>query len=190
MAYNVSRWAPNPDNYITCYVYNMITDEKIIFKTVPENISESYSADWQSTDIMGRSAPYLAYVSSAARTVSYSVILTRDILGELYKSTVEKCIRLVYPKYMNGGVVAPPFCYVRFGSMVYMFAVVNDVSVEWSGPFIGDTYSSTVDNKQDIDANDNLFSQAEISFSFTELRTDGQGLPTGNNLRRLTGKYF
>lgn len=190
MAYNVDQWAPSPADYMTCYLYNMLTDEKIIFKTLPESVSESYSADWQMTDIMGRSAPYAAYIGSAARTVSYSVTLMRDILGSSFKSTVERCIRLVYPKYVNGGVVAPPFCYVRFGGMISMFAIVNDVSVEWSGSIIGHTYGSTVKNKTNFDANENLYSQADISFSFTELRVDGQGLPTGDNLRRLTGKYF
>lgn len=190
MAYNVDRWAPNPANYMTCYIYNMITDEKIIFKTLPENVSESYSSDWQNTDVMGRTAPYIAYNMSSARTVNYTVMLERDILGDQFQSTIDQCIRLIYPKFMSGGVVAPPYCYVRFGGMVNMFAVVNDVSVDWSGSIIGHTYASTTENKYNMDANSNVFSQADVSFGFTELRTGGQGLPTGDNLRRLTGNYF
>lgn len=174
----ISSWSSPPkyntDDLITCYIYNMLNNQKIQFKTLPEDINESYSAEWQQTDIMGRSAPYIAYISNPARSVDYSVVLNRDILGdEGYKNTIDGLKKLVYPNYVGNSIVAAPYCYVRFGYIVKMFAVVESVSLSWSGTIIGDENSN---------ANEAMYSQCECSLSFIELRTEGQGLPTANSL--------
>lgn len=174
MPSDVGSWAPSPSNYMTCYIYNLLTNEKIVFQTLPDDVSESYSGEWQSTDVMGRSAPYQAFTGNPARTVDYSVTLNRDILGTDFEKTVDKCKRLVYPRYANDSIVVPPYCYVRFGGMITMYAIVESVSVSWNGTIIAD---------EDTDPNSNYFSQAEISFSFVELRVSGQGLPIATNLK-------
>lgn len=185
----------NPETYITCYIYNLITNEKIQFRTTPEGVSESYQASWQSQDVLGRSAPYLAYTGNPARSADYSVVLDRNLLGDPdFQNTIDQCKRLVYPKYTGGGIVIPPYCYVRFGGMLKMFAIVESVNVSWSGPFISSSTgsqpgSNTYSSAQSQDPNKNLMSQCEISFSFQEIRTRGQLIPTGQSLNERDSIY-
>ena len=190
MASYIKNWqTSNPDDYITCYIYNLVTDKKIQFKTLPEGINESYSAEWQSNDVLGRSAPYIAYGGNPARTVDYSVVLDRNIIGDPdFQNTINACISLVYPDYADNGIVIPPYCYVRFGGVIRMYAVVDNVGVSWSGPIISDNESdyATVES---ANPNKNLFAQAELSFSFTEIRTYGQSIPTGSNLHIFDSDY-
>lgn len=157
----------NPSEYITCYIRNMITDETIEFVTTPDSVSENYSASWQSHEVLGRSAPYYSYSGNDARSVSYSVKLFKDALGDKFLSTVRMCESLVYPRY-NGVLAIPPYCYVRFGGMIRMFAIVNSVSVSWGDVFIADDI---------VDANTNTFSTADISFDFTELIHNNHRIP-------------
>lgn len=197
----VGEWTKNnPRNYMICYIRDLINDRTITFKTLPESVSETYSSEWSSESVTGRSAPYMAYNGNPSRTVDYSVTLNRDILGDPdFQNTINKCKMLVYPNYAGGGIVTPPYCYVRFGGMIKMFAVVESVSVSWEGPIISGPAvldydrntkrSTTQTSLASSNANYNLMSQAEISFSFTEIRTRGQALPTGNNLNEY-GLYY
>lgn len=150
---------PNPQNIMTCYIHNMTTGTTITFPAYPEDLSEGYATTFNSTDVMGRSAPYLAYANNAARTVSYSVVLHDDICDNMM-SVVEQIKSLVYPIY-HGSIVQPPYCRVKFGQMVSMYAVVDSVDFSWSDTVIEDNQH---------------FSKVEVSFSFTELRI--QSLPT------------
>ena len=190
MAYNGAlSWVPyRPDSLITCYIYNLITDERIEFVVIPEGVTETYSAEWTTQDILGRSAPYLAFVGNPARTVEYSIQLDRDILGDpVYENTIDSCKRLVYPNYTAGGIVVPPYSYIRFGGIIKMFAVVESVSVSWSGTIISNSDDTPGGGYQgNTSPNDNLYSQCELSFSFTEIRTRNQLLPTAKNLNVIT----
>ena len=198
------------ETLVTCYIYNLITNEKIQFKTLPESISESYQGSWQPQDILGRSAPYFAFLSNSARTADYSVTLDRNILGDpQYVNTINQCKRLVYPNYAGGGIVVPPYCYVRFGGMLKMFAIIENVSLSWSGVYISGSSQSRSDrtiesnartftsgqewnsysSKESEDPNKNVLSQCEISFSFQEIRTQNQLLPTGSNLNEVDSNY-
>lgn len=188
----VNHWESiNPEKYITCYIYNLITNEKIIFKTTPEGVTESYQASWSSQEVLGRSAPYLAYNNNSARTADYSVLLDRNIMGDPdYLKTIDQCKRLVYPKYTGGGLVIPPYCYVRFGGMLKMFAIVESVNVSWSGVFLSsDDSRNNFSTSAGGDPNKNVLSQCEVSFSFQEIRTRGQLIPTGQSLNEREESY-
>jgi hypothetical protein len=167
----------NPSEYITCYIRNMITDETITFETLPDSVSESFSASWSPHEVLGRSAPYYNYSGNDARSVSYSIKLYKDALADKFLTTVRQLESLVYPSY-NGIVAKPPFCYVRFGGMVKMFAIVNSVSVSWGDTIIADDYT---------DANENTFSTADVSIDFVELIHGGHqipvALPDGSGVR-------
>lgn len=166
----------NPETYITCYIRNMITDETITFATTPDSVTENVSASWSSHEVLGRSAPYYNYGGNDARSVSYGVKLFKDALGDKFLTTIRQCQSLVYPQY-QGVFAVPPYCYVRFGGMVKMFAIVNSVSVSWDGVFIATDES---------DPNINTLSTADISFDFTELISGShkipQALPGGSGL--------
>ena len=191
MASYVGEWVQSkPSDYITCYIYNLITNKRIQFRTIPDGVNENYSVEWTSQDIMGRSAPYLAYMGNPARTVDYTVTLDRNIMGDPdFQNVINDCKKLVYPKYTGGGIVVPPYCYIRFGGMVKMFAVVDSVGVSWSGPVIATAKDNPYATTESKDPNKNLFAQCELSFSFTEIRTRGQLLPTGNSLNEFDTSY-
>jgi hypothetical protein len=154
----------NPNAYITCYIRNMITGETIEFVTLPEDINENVSASWATHEVMGRSAPYFNYSGNDARSVSYNVKLFKDALGDKFVTTVRQLQSLVYPRY-SGALVIPPYCYVRFGKMVKMFAIVNSVSVNWDGTFI------------DGEPNSNTYSVADVGLDFSELISSGNRIP-------------
>lgn len=157
-----------PSEYITCYIYNMLTGETIEFETLPDSVTENFSASWNSHEVLGRSAPYYNYGGNDARSVSYGVKLFKDALGESFIETVRQIESLVYPQY-SGPMAIPPYCYVRFGGMVKMFAIVNSVSINWGDTIIADDYT---------DANENTFSTADVSIDFTEIITYGHPIPT------------
>ena len=157
----------NPTQIVPCYIVNLITGMKINFATLPTDVSEDYAASFGSQQPMGRSSPYFNYENSEARTVSYSVTLHKDIVPDM-ENVVLECKKLVYPKY-TGSLVTPPYCYVRFGAMINMTAIVNSVSIEWggaAGTILGDTLDS-----ESLGGNASpTYSDVQLSFSFTELR--------------------
>lgn len=142
------------------YIINMITDKKVVFKTFPEDVSETYAASWETTDIRGRSAPYIGYAGNEARSVSYSITLQDDTCDNMM-DVIKFLKGLVYPRY-SGSIVIPPYCLVHFGGMINsMTAVVNNVSISWGGTI--------------LDGSDH-YSKAEISLDFTELKL--RSIPT------------
>ena len=157
----------NPTQIVPCYIVNLVTGMKINFATLPTDVSEDYSASFGSQQPMGRSSPYFNYENSEARTVSYSVTLHKDIVPDM-ENVVLECKKLVYPKY-TGSLVTPPYCYVRFGAMINMTAIVNSVSIEWggaAGTILCDTlYSESLGGNASP-----TYSDVQLSFSFTELR--------------------
>lgn len=140
---------------IHCYVINLLTDTKITFKVPPEELTESVSASFEPQEIRGRSAPFFSYNSNGARTVSFTVTLHEEYCAGGIWKTVNQLKALVYPTY-SGSIVRPPKCYVRFGSMVGMRAIIENVSVSWEKPYIQDVGKRIVFNK------------ASVSLEFTE----------------------
>lgn len=164
---------------ITNYIINNITGDKIVFKTLPEDISESYAASFDSTEVRGRSAPYFGYAGSEARSVTYSITLSEDILGDEYMNIIGKLKALVYPKY-SGSLVIPPYCTIKLGDMIdYMYAVVNSVSVSWSGTILSDNTSLMYDVTNPKSFSKQHYSKAEVSLDITQIIREN--LPTANN---------
>ena len=150
---------PSPDNIMICYIINRITDQVIKFPSYPTDVNESFSAEYNPKDIMGRSAPYFSFGGNGARSVGYSLKVSDDICPDLM-GLVRSIKGLVYPKYY-GSVVQPPYCYVKFGEMVAMNAILESVDFTWS--------ETVLDGSQH-------FSVVDINFSFQELRLDS--IPT------------
>lgn len=158
---------------ISCYIIDLLTDTTLRFSLIPDELSETVSASWDTTDIRGRTAPFIGYSGNSARTVSYSLTLhaeyvpNRDIL-----SMVNKLKSLCYPR-IEGAIITPPICYVRFGDMVKMRAIVENISVSWEKPII--------DNR--------VFSKAEVSMEFTQFYSS-KDLPTHSSMIKDGGNSF
>lgn len=158
----------NPQDIVSCYIINYLNGDTIIFATLPEDMSENYTTEWNSQTPMGRSAPFISYQNNGSRTVDFSVKLHYDICPDMM-DVVKRLKGFTYPKY-NGSLVQPPFCYVHFGNMVNMKAVINSISFQWDG---------TLSSDEIMNQPTGSFTSCNISFNFTELRIDS--LPTVSN---------
>lgn len=152
----------DPNSIITCYIINRITDTVIKFPSYPADVNESFNAEFNPKDIMGRSAPYFSFGGNGSRSVGYTIKVSDDICPDLM-GLVRSIKGLVYPKYY-GSIVQPPYCYVKFGEMVAMNAILESVDFTWSETVLeGSQHLSVVD----------------INFSFQELRLDSIPTTTG-----------
>lgn len=157
---------------IQCYIINLLSDSVIRFRLIPDDFSESLSANYEQQEIRGRSAPFISYNATGARTVSLSVTLYDEFCDEGILPTVNKLKALVYPSY-EGSIVLAPKCFVRFGHMIGMRAVVDSVGVNWEKPIL-----FSLDGKQ-------VFNKAEVSLEFTEIINTE--IPTVTSIERNGG---
>lgn len=123
---------------ISCYIKNLITGTTIEFDLIPEEFSETNVATYDQHNIRGRSSPIQGYSNSGPRNISYMVQIHDDCCTNGIVDTVNKLRALSYPEY--GGSIVPPKCYIRFGDMLSIKAVVINVNVTWRKPYRNGTF--------------------------------------------------
>ena len=133
--------ASTPMENSEIYIYNILTKKVIRFQNTPESISDSYSPQYESTDVVGRSTPLLSYKGGSSRELSFSVKFHEDIISDSFKnSSGEKDIRLfvdalraaTMPMYSNG--IQSPKVYVKVFNMYSFWGVMDVSEVTYSGP--------------------------------------------------------
>ena len=67
------------DNYI--YLYHV--DEFIVIPTFPDSITDTLSANFNSSTPLSRSAPIYSYASSGPRTMQINLDLHRDMMTQI-----------------------------------------------------------------------------------------------------------
>lgn len=124
---------------------------------LPDEIDDSYSANFTQTDMLGRSSPPINYGNGGPREINFSIFVREDLVpdGEDITEVVNKFRSLSYPEYVKG-VVIPPELIVRMGDMFSIRAVCNNVAVSWEKPYGTTSEGNTA------------YYQAEISLSFQE----------------------
>lgn len=137
------------DESVECYVKNLVTGTTIKFRALPEEFSESVNATFEEQPIRGRSEAYQGYSYSGPHNLSFDVTLHDDLCDDGIQNTVNKLKALVYPDY--GGTIISPKCYVRFGNMVAMKAIISSISVSRNKPY-----------------RDGIYLSASVSLEFTE----------------------
>ena len=144
---------------------------------IPEQVSQSVSANWESTSIPGRASSYYSYVGTSNRTVNFSIQLHNDLL-EMYKWSeggvvsssndpaglnMNKIIKFLesccYPEYTAGKII-PPVVLLKIGDEVKMRGIINNVSRTSQLPF-RDVSSGNQKYKR--------FLYSSISITFTEV---------------------
>ena len=143
-------------SYMNCFISNLLTGALIPINLAPDSVGETITGNFNSEDIVARSAPIITYNSTGARTVQITITQTEDTLPTGFNSLVDyvdKVKALVYPNY-NNNLVVPPSSQLVLGDSVNLIGVVTNVSVNWLGPYR--------DNKMQI---------AKIDLSFTETRS-------------------
>lgn len=151
----VSRVFNMIDNYI--YLYHV--DEFIVIPTFPDSISDTLSANFNSSTPLSRSAPIYSYASSGPRSLQVNLDLHRDMMtqinygvsnatvamGDDYIDTLIKYVQAVaLPAYgTSDKMVNPPIVAVRFGNDIFIKGVVNGgVTVTYQTPIlVGEKYA-------------------------------------------------
>lgn len=89
--------------YVPFYFHDLRTNEIISFHAFLENISDSYSANYESTPGFGRVEPIKAYKDTARKIgVSFYVVATDALDFEHMWAKINKLTTFVYPQYTEG----------------------------------------------------------------------------------------
>lgn len=109
----------------------------------PDEVSDSQSAIWSSTQILGRSSPLAAYTGTDARKISFSMTLHREMLGSNNIDKINHILvllkRALYPEYQSPGLI-PPRIRVVLGQLA-VEGVLENVSFNWKKPIVDGFYS-------------------------------------------------
>lgn len=155
------------------YLYMSHLDSFVILPTYPEQITDAMNATFTSTQPLSRSAPIYAYSYSGPRSITFTLVLHRELMtqintnvsnldikkldiGDDYVDTIIKQLQAIaVPKYASASkMVNPPTVSVRFGNEVYIHGIVDGgVAVTYSLPLL--------DN--------NKYAQVSISFTVSEI---------------------
>lgn len=155
------------------YLYMSHLDSFVILPTYPEQITDTMNATFTSTQPLSRSAPIYAYSYSGPRSITFTLVLHRELMtqintnvsnldikkldiGDDYVDTIIKQLQAIaVPKYASvSKLVNPPTVSVRFGNEVYIHGIVDGgVAVTYSLPLL----------------NNNKYAQVSISFTVSEI---------------------
>jgi len=104
----------------------------IKFQFMPEDVSDSKSANYNETEIMARSMPLMGWSSSGARQLSFTLQFYKTASYEPL-DTCNELRALCYGNY-NGQVAPPPVCIVQIGR-VRMKGVMTQCDITYKHPW-------------------------------------------------------
>ena len=145
---------------IPMYIVNLVTSKMITFDLLPDEISEDFSANFEDIMLRGRSNSIQGYDNSGPHNVSFSVTIHEGYCSDGFISTINALKALTYPGYQ--GMVEPPACYIRIGTMIAMRATVRSVSVTWSGVLRDGHYTSAEVSFSLVEANEKAHSADDV----------------------------
>lgn len=145
------------DNYI--YIFHLPSEKfdgegtYVYLPQWPDQISDSISSSFASTNALSRSAPVFSYQNSGPREMQISIELHRDMMDEAnnhisnlpiedYEDYVDAIIRVLQsvalPNYHSDTKeVEPPMVAVRFGDEIFIKGVVQGgITVEYKKPLL------------------------------------------------------
>lgn len=121
------------------------------FGYIPEEISESKTANYNLIDIPGRSEPIYAYMNSSPREISLHIMFVAGIGQDktvntgnstieddavMVKQKVDWLRSLVYPDYSVAGIVRPPHrILVSIGNLIKSICITTSVSPVYKAPW-------------------------------------------------------
>ena len=135
-----------------CYLENLNTGSRVVFYSRPDSISDNMTASFDSQIPKSRTSPIQSYANSGPREISFSVILHQDYSPEDMRILVRKLQGNVLP-IDKGGYIIPPKSHIVAGDFIDVVGVCTSVSTDWMPPY----------------HDNNVFNQANVSFSFTEV---------------------
>ena len=166
------------DRQFPCYILNLVSGEVIHFHMIPDDVSDSMSANYDQQTIRGRSLPIKSYNDSGPRSISFTATLHSSYNQDnSITFTVNKLRALVYPDY-EGKRIYPPLCLIRIGDLIVK-SVVTSVNVTWKKPYRNQTYmfAEVAINAEEVMDNVMDMSEVEKGQYYTRLGLSG---PFGN----------
>ena len=126
------------------YIYFHHTNLGIVIPVDPDTISDSTTANFQSSTPLSRSAPIYSYSNSGPRSVSVNFTIHRDLCNEynnLGYDAVEALItnldQMVLPDYNSAGkIVNPPLVSLKLRDDIFIKGVVNQSSHTYALPIV------------------------------------------------------
>lgn len=140
------------------YIYFHHLSEAVLLPLYPEQVFDTMTASFSSTNILGRSAPIYTYSTSGPRTVSFNLEVHRDMLNDVNltnmtflgkkidpEETINELINTleasVLPKYVDATkAVNPPIVSVRLGKDIYIKGVCTNCTHTFKGPIRQEHY--------------------------------------------------
>ena len=146
------------DNYV--YLYH--TDEWVLLPVYPDQIADTMTTTFQSTNALSRSAPVFSYNNSGPRQVQVNLSLHRDMMNDInlqgaklrievgddYIDTLIKRLQSIsLPRYQaTSKSVVPPMVALRFGDEIFIKGVVSSqLSVTYKKPILSNNKYALVD---------------------------------------------
>ena len=145
------------DNSILQAVEVTIGNTLIYMPCWPESVQDKGSAQYETPEVPGRSAPYVIYNKTDSRSISFTFKLHREMLDTSIAQLTEAIARnpdsvatrageidqivrilesAVYPNYDS--TVAAVRTQVRIGNTLYISGVMTDIDTNWYGPIGSD----------------------------------------------------
>lgn len=135
------QWFNLPWGQIT--LYSSIDKESKDFPVYPEELSDSYKANYtQMPDMLYQYEPWQVYQSSGPRSNSYTFTFHRDMwTGDHTDGKANELIRFCeancYPEY-KGSAVNPPTVTLYIAGQPHITGVLTEAAPKWSGPIGSD----------------------------------------------------
>jgi len=113
--------------------------ERLHFQMIPDTLTISKSAEWGSTEVVGRGEPYRAYRASSPRNIAFTMRFFASVdagdNGNAFDDVRRKADwleALVYPDNATG---FPPLTRLFFGNTLQSLCIVKSVSIVFDGPW-------------------------------------------------------
>lgn len=156
----------NPNRELDdCYLYISHLDENVQFWKLPvwpDELSDTMSSTFQSTNVLGRTAPVYTFSNAGPRTVQINIPLHRDIMeqinldwcnaelheGEDYVDALIRALRAIaLPKYnVENKLIEPPMLAARIGNDIFIKGVLQDsIGISYGKPILANGKYATVD---------------------------------------------
>lgn len=144
-----TRSSPDNDPSSSCYIL-VLPDERespitIPFQIMPDRVTDSKTAEFDSAFIIGRSSPLKTYKYSSARRINLTLEFFASLNSEdlapnedganNVKTHVNNLRALVNPNYGSSVIRRPKKCLVRLGNNVAFVGFCTNVSVSYRGDY-------------------------------------------------------
>ena len=199
------------DNYM--YFYH--TGTLLIFPFYPDNVTDSTMVNFQSTNVLSRTAPIYSYENSGPRAVTFGFTVHREMFKNIqYLNTGLKNLALprenklsknltddyadiflnevqaaAYPVYKaSSKMVDPPLVAVRFGNNIFIKGVLmNNVQLQYQLPVLENGKYAMVNFNMTINEIDPY--DAETAIALGSYRDGGADIGNAMLSRLATHQY-